>query len=84
MRRRLLKTARVLPNLLIRETIYMTNDEFDEIENPEICPECETQTIVRSNDGSYEYCTLCGLVTRASQEYCAGIKFRLPYGLLII
>ena len=59
-------------------------DEIEEVENTDKCPECKTLTIVRSEDRSYEYCTRCGLITRASYNYIAGIKFDLPYGLLII
>ena len=59
-------------------------DEIEEVENTDKCPECKTLTIVRSENGSEEYCTKCGLITRASYNYQAGIKFELPYGLLII
>ena len=59
-------------------------DEIEEVENTDKCPECKTLTIVRSEDRSYEYCEVCGLITRASYNYSAGIKFDLPYGLLII
>jgi len=52
--------------------------------NPEKCPECETLTITLSHDKSYEYCTVCGLITRASIEYVAGQRIDLPYGILIL
>lgn len=60
------------------------DEEIEEVENTDKCPECKTLTIVRSEDRSHEYCTKCGLITRASYNYAAGIKFDLPYGLLII
>jgi len=61
-----------------------TDDEIEEVENIDKCPNCKTLTIVRSENGSEEYCTQCGLITRASYDYVAGIKFDLPYGILII
>lgn len=69
-------------NILIRKNMC-TDDEF-EPENIEKCPECQTFTIQLSENRSYEYCTRCGLITRASYDYVAGIKINLPYGLLII
>lgn len=60
------------------------DDEIEEYENLDKCPECKTLTIVRSQDRSYEYCAKCGLITRASYNYQAGIRFDLPYGLLIL
>lgn len=59
------------------------NDETIEYENLDKCPECKTLTIVRSENHSYEYCENCGLITRASYDYAAGLKFDLPYGLII-
>jgi len=47
------------------------------------CPECKTLTIKLSEDQSYEYCTHCGLITRASMEYVAGHRINLPYGILL-
>jgi ribosomal protein L37AE/L43A len=61
-----------------------TEEDNEEIENIEKCPECQTLTIVRSENRSYEYCEKCGLITRASYDYAAGQKIELPYGLLII
>jgi len=52
--------------------------------NLEKCPECGTFTIALSLDKSYEYCTECGLITRASIDYVAGQRIDLPYGILII
>lgn len=62
------------------------NEEKDYLlsENTDKCPECETLTIKLSDNKSYEYCTRCGLITRASYEYVAGRKLDLPYGLLIM
>lgn len=60
-----------------------TDDEF-EPENIEKCPECKTFTIKINEDKSYEYCTKCGLITRASITYVAGQRIHPPYGLLII
>lgn len=48
------------------------------------CPECKTKTIKLSENRSYEYCTRCGLITRASIEYAKGHKINLPYGILLI
>ena len=59
-------------------------DEEPIIENTEKCPECNTLTIKMSEDKSYEYCTKCGLITRASSTYVAGLNIDLPYGVLII
>lgn len=53
-------------------------------ENIEKCPECETLTIKLSEDKSYEYCTQCGLITRASNDYVAGQRIDLPYGILLL
>lgn len=52
-------------------------------DNLDKCPECETLTIQQSQDKSHEYCTKCGLITRASISYVAGLKIDLPYGILI-
>ena len=63
----------------------LTDEDLEEeLENTDKCPVCKTLTIVRSEDRSYEYCSICGLVTRASYDYVAGLKIDLPYGLLII
>jgi len=62
----------------------LEDDEIEEVENTDKCPDCKTLTIVRSENRSYEYCTICGLITRASSDYVAGFKIDLPYGLLII
>ena len=58
-------------------------DDF-EVENIEKCPECQTLTIVLSEDKSYEYCAVCGLITRASSGYVAGHRIDLPYGILML
>lgn len=69
---------------------HMCNDELieeediDEIENTSKCPECKTLTITQNENRSYEYCTRCGLITRASIEYAAGLRLDLPYGIFII
>lgn len=65
------------------ETINLDDTE-EEYENIEKCPECETLTITLSEDKSYEYCTECGLITRASIEYVAGHKIDLPYGVIML
>ena len=70
-------------NILVRKNMCNNLEEF-EPENIEKCPECQTLTIRLSEDKSYEYCTRCGLITRASYDYAAGIKFDLPYGIIII
>ena len=60
------------------------DEEIEEYENLDKCPECQTITIKLSQDRSHEYCTKCGLITRASIEYVAGRRIDLPYGILII
>ena len=55
-----------------------------EKENTDLCPNCETHTIKLSQNRSFEYCTKCGLITRASYDYVAGMKITLPYGILIM
>ena len=62
----------------------LEEDSEEEYENVEKCPECKTLTIQLSEDKSYEYCTKCGLITRASYDYVAGFKIDFPYGILII
>jgi len=59
-------------------------DDSEEIENTDKCPECQTLTIKLSDDKSYEYCTQCGLITRASITYAAGLRIDLPYGIIIM
>ena len=45
---------------------------------PITCPDCgKTLTV----DNEEIYCETCGLVTQASTEYTAGIKYTLPHGL---
>ena len=58
-------------------------EDIEEVENTDKCPECQTMTIKLSDNKSYEYCTKCGLITRASIEYVAGQRIDLPYGILI-
>ena len=58
--------------------------DIDIIEDPEVCPECGTRTIVLDNEKCEEYCTQCGYITRAASRYIAGEKICLPYGLIII
>ena len=71
-------------NILMRDIRLKNNSMCDEIENIEKCPECQTLTIKLSDNKSYEYCTKCGLITRASIEYTAGHRIDLPYGILLI
>ena len=59
-------------------------DEEYEYENIEKCPECKTLTIKLNENRDYEYCTKCGLITRASYDYIAGQHIDLPYGIIII
>lgn len=49
-------------------------------ENLNICPECEGKI---QEDSTIEYCTVCGLITRANTYYVAGVRTVLPYGLKI-
>ena len=44
------------------------------------CPECGG-VIEVDNDKCEEYCETCGLITRSTYPYTAGIKFDLPYGV---
>lgn len=62
----------------------MCEEDEEFYENIEKCPECQTLTIKLSEDKSYEYCTKCGLITRASTAYAAGLRLDLPYGILIL
>ena len=59
-------------------------NEMTNHENLSKCPECGTMTIKLSDTNDYEYCTECGLITRASVKFVAGQKIDLPYGILII
>lgn len=61
-------------------------DDFDIsiLDDPEICPNCHTHTIKLDDEKCEEYCTKCGLITRASSRYVAGKQIELPYGLIII
>lgn len=62
----------------------MCEEDEELYENIEKCPECKTLTIQLSEDKSYEYCTNCGLITRASIAYAAGLRLDFPYGILIL
>ena len=55
-------------------------DELDIsiLDDPEICPECNTRTIILDTDKCEEYCTNCGTITRAASRYVAGNQFDLP------
>ena len=64
-------------------------DSIDELDisildDPTICPECRTRTIILDEEKCEEYCTRCGTITRAASRYVAGEKIELPYGLIII
>ena len=63
-----------------------STDELDIsiLDDPTICPECRTRTIILDNEKCEEYCTRCGMVTRAASRYVAGKQIDLPYGLIII
>ncbi|MCR5027014.1 MAG: hypothetical protein K6A34_06205 [Methanobrevibacter sp.] len=54
------------------------------LDDPEICPECKTRTIVLDKEKCEEYCINCGTITRASSRYVAGKQVDLAYGLIII
>lgn len=54
------------------------------LDDPEICPECGTRTIILDEEKCEEYCTQCGTITRAASRYVAGNTFDLAYGLIII
>lgn len=53
-------------------------------DDPEVCPYCGTHTIILDEEKCEEYCTTCGVITRAASRYVAGNKVDLPYGLIII
>lgn len=61
-------------------------DELDIsiLDNPELCPECKTRTIILDEEKCEEYCTKCGTITRAASRYVAGKQINLTYGLIII
>ena len=44
------------------------------------CPECG-KPIQYDNDTCEEYCETCGVITRTSYPYTAGIKFTIEYGV---
>ena len=54
------------------------------LDNPEICPECNTKTIILDKEKCEEYCTNCGTITRAASRYVAGNMIDLAYGIIII
>ena len=47
------------------------------------CPECK-KPVKHDEEHCLDYCTHCGLITRASTPYIAGIKIKYPYSILII
>lgn len=57
----------------------MCNTKNNNVEQLDICPECESKTIIE-NDWGEEYCSKCGLVVRTSFDYVGGLKINLPYG----
>ena len=61
-------------------------DELDIniLDDPELCPECRTRTIILDEEKCEEYCTQCGTITRAASRYVAGKQIELAYGLIII
>ena len=63
-----------------------STDELDIsiLDDPEICPECQTRTIILDDEKCEEYCTQCGTITRAASRYVAGKQVNLAYGLIII
>ena len=50
-------------------------------ESLKYCPECGAEIKYSSEDEDEAYCTHCGLVTSASNQYVAGFKIDLPYGV---
>jgi len=48
------------------------------------CPECKTDTVRHDEEHCLDYCTKCGLVTRASLEYVGLRKADYKYNILII
>jgi len=47
------------------------------------CPECKGR-VIHNEEHCLDYCTECGLVTRASIEYVGLRKADYPYKILII
>ena len=71
------------------KTHIITEESTDDLDisildDPEICPECRTRTIILDNDKCEEYCTKCGTITRAPTRFVAGEKIDLPYGILLL
>ena len=69
--------------------IYTSGESTDELDidildDPELCPECGTRTIILEEQKCEEYCIICGSITRAASRYVAGNKIDLAYGLIII
>lgn len=58
--------------------------DIDILDDPEICPECGTRTIILDETKCEEYCHRCGTITRAASRYVAGNQVDLAYGLIII
>lgn len=72
-----------------KKTSHKKQEHSDELDisildDPEICPECRTRTIILDKEKCEEYCTECGTITRAASRYVAGTQIELTYGLILI
>ena len=46
------------------------------------CPECK-QKVIHDEEHALDYCTKCGLITRASLEYIGLEKAKYPYHIIL-
>lgn len=75
---------RFIENKIINTGESTDELDIDILDDPDICPECKTRTIILDEEKCEEYCIICGTITRASSRYVAGNKIDLAYGLIII
>lgn len=75
---------RFIENKIINTGESTDELDIDILDDPEICPECKTRTIILDEEKCEEYCVTCGIITRAASRYVAGKKVDLAYGLIII
>lgn len=52
-------------------------------EDKKICPVCDTSTITHDENRCEDYCTNCGLITRAAINYTGLRKVTYEYGNII-
>lgn len=75
---------RFIENKIIHEGDSTDEVDISILDDPEICPECRTRTIILDEEKCEEYCVICGTITRAASRYVAGKKVDLAYGLILI